>query len=240
MKPHHRMFAVFFIFALSMGALLSRLPDLQEQLGLTEGELGLTLIFMSVGAMTSLTFASPLIVRFGARTTAFRHACSAPSVLYAVIPFLPSAILVAPVFFLAGLFAGALEINVNLETDRHEAQLGYRIMNRAHGMWSLGFFVTALISAGVRQLGVPITWHLVAALVVVVIAALVVFPGIRNAPARPDSHEGETPQDRIPDHRARGALRDRRGAAPGRGRGHRLVGDLHARHVPRRRRSSAG
>ena len=37
MKPHHRMFGVFFIFALSMGALLSRLPDLQRQLNLTEG-----------------------------------------------------------------------------------------------------------------------------------------------------------------------------------------------------------
>jgi MFS family permease len=65
-------------------------------------------------------------------------------------------------------------------------------------MWSLGFFVTALISAGVRQLGVPITWHMAGALVVVVIAALVVFPGIRNAPVRPDSHEGETPRIAFP------------------------------------------
>ncbi len=71
-----------------------------------------------------------------------------------MVPFLPSALWVAPVFFIAGIMNGALEINVNLETDRHEAQLGYRIMSRAHGMWSLGFFVTALISAGVRQLGI--------------------------------------------------------------------------------------
>ena len=48
MKPHHRMFAVFFIFALSMGALLSRLPDLQRPLSVTDGALGLTRVFMSV------------------------------------------------------------------------------------------------------------------------------------------------------------------------------------------------
>lgn len=197
MKPHHRMFGVFFIFALSMGALLSRLPDLQRQLGLTEGELGLTLICMSMGAMVALTFSSPLIARLGARTTSF-VAVLAPSTLYAIIPFMPSAWLVAPLFFLAGIFAGALEINVNYETDKIEAQLGYRIMNRAHGMWSLGFFVTALIGAGVRQLDIPITWHLVGALAVVVVAALVVFPGITTAPARPESHDGETPRIAFP------------------------------------------
>jgi MFS family permease len=197
MKPHYRMFGVFFIFALSMGALLSRLPDLQRQLGLTTGELGLTLICMSVGAMTSLTFSSPLIVRLGARTTAFISVL-VPSAVYTIIPFMPSAWFVAPLFFIAGLFAGALEINVNYETDKLEAQLGYRIMNRAHGMWSLGFFVTALISAGVRQLGVPVTWHMVASLVVVVVASFVVFPGITTAPARPESHEGKTPRIAFP------------------------------------------
>ena len=101
-------------------------------------------------------------------------------------------------FFCAGLFAGALEINVNLETDRHEAKLGYRIMSRAHGMWSLGFFVTAGISAVVRQLGVSVQLHTFLALVVVVILGILVFSGIENAPAREDSHTGAMPRIAIP------------------------------------------
>jgi MFS family permease len=192
MRPHHRIYGVFFIFALSMGALLSRLPDLQRQLGLTEGQLGLTLIAMSCGALVALTFSGKLIARHTARTGVFVTIFGA-SALYALVPFMPSAALVAPLFFVAGLFAGAVEVIVNLEADRLEAQLGYRIMSRTHGMWSLGFFVTALISAGVRQLGVPMQIHLLVALIVVVIAGLVVFWGIENAPLRPDSHEGETP-----------------------------------------------
>jgi MFS family permease len=196
-RPHHRMFGVFFIFALSMGALLSRLPDLQRQLNLTEGQLGLTLIAMSCGALVGLTFSSPLIVRHGARTGIFVTIFGA-SACYALVPFMPSAVLVAPVFFLAGILAGAVEIIVNLETDRLEAQLGYRIMNRTHGMWSLGFFVTALISAWVRQLGVPIQVHLVVALAVVVIAGSIIFSGIENAPIRPDTHAGDTPRVAFP------------------------------------------
>jgi MFS family permease len=192
LKPHQRVYGIFFVFALSMGALLSRLPDLQESLGLTEGQLGLLLISMSVGALCGLTFSSPLIERYGARITAFVTVFGA-SAMYAIVPWIPSAILLAPVFFVAGLFAGALEINVNLETDRHEAQLGTRIMSRAHGMWSLGFFVTAFISAGVRQLGVSIHVHTFVALLVVVVFGFIVFSRIENAPVRADSHAGKMP-----------------------------------------------
>ncbi len=197
MKPHQRIFGIFFIFALSMGALLARLPDLQVRLGLTEGQLGLLLLTMSVGALMGLTFSSPLIEKLGARMTAFVTIFGA-SALYALVPFMPSALWVAPLFLLAGVLAGAVEINVNLETDRHEALLGRRIMSRAHGMWSLGFFVTALIGAGVRQFGISIEAHLIAALIVVIIAGSFVFAGITNAPARADSHDGETPRIAFP------------------------------------------
>lgn len=192
LKPHQRVYGIFFVFALSMGALLSRLPDLQRSLDLTEGQLGLTLIAMSIGALCGLTFSSPLIEKYGARTTAFVTVFGA-STMYAIVPWIPSAILLIPVFFIAGVLAGALEINVNLETDRHEAQLGTRIMSRAHGMWSLGFFVTAFISAGVRQAGVSVHLHMFVALIVVVIAGFLVFSKIENAPARADSHEGKMP-----------------------------------------------
>ena len=197
MRPHHRIFGVFFIFALSMGALLSRLPDLQRKLDLTEGQLGLTLIAMSCGALVALTFSGPLIARTTARTGVFVTIFGA-STIYALVPFMPSALLVAPLFFVAGLFAGAVEVIVNLEADRLEAQLGYRIMSRTHGMWSLGFFVTALISAGVRQYEISMQVHLLVALVVVIVAGLVVFRGIENAPPRPDSHAGEAPLIALP------------------------------------------
>ncbi|MBK8084848.1 MAG: MFS transporter [Devosia sp.] len=192
MKPHHRIYGIFFVFALSMGALLSRLPDLQRSLDLTEGQLGLTLIAMSIGALVGLTVSGPLIERFGARTTAFVTVFGA-SLMYAIVPWVPSALLLIPIFFIAGLFAGALEINVNLQTDRHEAQLGFRIMSRAHGMWSLGFFVTAFISAGVRQMEISVHMHTFLALLVVVAAGLVMFWKIEDAPHRADSHAGAVP-----------------------------------------------
>ena len=197
MKPHHRIYGIFFIFAISMGSLLARLPDIQLKYGLSQGELGLTLISASVGALIGLTFSGPLVERFGARTTAFVTVFAA-SALYALIPWVPSGIFIVPVLFLSGLAAGAIEINVNLQTDRHEAVLGYRIMSRAHGMWSLGFFVAALLASGIRQLGISPEIHTFGALVFVLVAGGIVFAGIEDAPHRPDAHAGDVPRVAFP------------------------------------------
>src|SRR5690606_38510295 len=139
----HRIYACFFFFAVSTGALMARLPDIQTHLGVTEGQLGLTMIGMSLGSLLSLTFGAPIIERLGFRTVAF-FTTLGPSILFTLIPFLPAAPAVFALLFIVGILSGALEINLNVEIDRLEAQTGKRFMNRAHGFWSVGFFVTAL------------------------------------------------------------------------------------------------
>ncbi|RFB93631.1 MFS transporter [Rhizobium leguminosarum bv. trifolii] len=192
MKPHHRIFFIQFAVALSVGAFLSRLPDLQRKFSLAEGELGLLLAVLSLGVLCGLTFSVRLIERLGARRTAFVTVFGA-SLFLALIPWMPSAPLAVPLFFIAGIFTGAFEINANIETDRHEALLGYRIMSRAHGMWSLGFCLTALVAAVMRQAAVSIELHIFITLMIVLIAGSIVFSGIENAPKRRDAHPGHAP-----------------------------------------------
>ncbi|MBB3310482.1 MFS family permease [Rhizobium sp. BK196] len=182
-QPQHRIYVCFFLFAISMGALLSRLPDLQDALGVNKSELGLTLIGAAIGALISLTFASPLIARVGARRTAFLTVLGT-SALLATIPWTNTAWLVFFILLCEGLLAGALEINLNVEIDRIEARLGRGVMNRAHGFWSLGFFLTALVGSALRQAGVPMHLHLALTFTFVLIVGIVVISGIENAPAR--------------------------------------------------------
>ncbi len=198
-KPHYRVFACFFLFAFALGALLGRLPDVQVNLGLDKAQLGLMLIGMAIGSLISLSVGAQWVDRMGARLTAFITVLGT-AFCYALIPWLPNAYLVFGTLFIAGILAGLLEINLNLEADRIEAQLGKRVMNRAHGMWSLGFFVTALIAAAVRQIGIPVTFHTAAAFAVVVVVSLVLLPGMTNAPARPDAmaHEAGTHRIALP------------------------------------------
>ena len=195
--PHHRIYTCFFLFAVSLGALLARMPDLQVALGVNKSELGLTLIGMAIGALISLTFSSPLIAHLGARTTAFITILGT-AFSFAIVPWVGAAPLVFGVLFVAGLLAGALEINLNVEIDRLEARLGRGIMNRAHGFWSLGFFVTALIASGVRQAEISMQLHLGVTLAVVIVAGTFAISGIRNAPARTISHEAKAPLFAVP------------------------------------------
>jgi MFS family permease len=195
-KPHYRVFACFFLFAFALGALLARLPDVQQHLGLDKAQLGLMLIGMAIGSLVSVSVGAQWVDRMGARLTALVTVLGT-AFCYALIPWLPNAILVFVTLFVAGILAGLLEINLNLEADRIEAQINKRVMNRAHGMWSLGFFVTALLAAGIRQAGVPVEAHTGAAFGLVVLASLILLPGMTNAPHRPDSKPHEEGEHRI-------------------------------------------
>ncbi len=185
----HRIYAGFFLFALTTGALMARLPDIQEHLGISEGQLGLTMIGMAIGSLISLTFGPPLVEKFGFRNTALLTVLG-PSLLFATIPWLPVAPAMFVVLFFAGLLAGALEINLNVEIDRLEVQTGKRFMNRAHGFWSVGFFVTALFGAMIRQSGLSANLHLaIVAVVVLVVGGFLLFSAT-NAP-KPARVEGQ-------------------------------------------------
>jgi MFS family permease len=191
-KPHYRLYACFFLFSSVTGAMFSRLPDIQSNLQVNEAQLGLTLIGAAIGALISLTFSSPLIERLGARRTAFITVLGSTA-LYAFVPFISYAPLAFLDLVAAGLLAGALEINLNVELARTETLLGRSIMSRAHGFWSLGFFVTALVAAALRQMGVSAQLHLAAMLLVVFIGAIVVISGINNVPARVAHGEDKPP-----------------------------------------------
>ncbi len=197
LEPQQRVYVCFFLFAVSIGALLSRLPDLQDALAIDKSELGLTLIGAAIGALISLTFASPIVARLGARRTAFITVLGTSASL-ALVPWMGAAPLVFAVLFCEGLLAGALEINLNVEIDRIEAQLGRGVMDRAHGFWSLGFFVTALVSSAVRQAGIPMQLHLALTFAFVLVVGSLTIAGMRNTPARPTHDHVDTGHIALP------------------------------------------
>ncbi|WP_349961484.1 MFS transporter [Rhizobium sp. ZPR3] len=197
LEPQQRIYVCFFLFAVSMGAMLSRLPDLQDALQINKSELGLTLIGAAIGALISLTFASPIVARLGARKTAFITVLGTSASL-ALVPWMGVAPLVFAVLLCEGLLAGALEINLNVEIDRIEAQLGRGVMNRAHGFWSLGFFVTALASSAIRQAGISMQLHLALTFAFVLIVGSLTIAGMRNAPARPTQDHPEAGHIALP------------------------------------------
>ncbi|WP_156468013.1 MFS transporter [Rhizobium sp. Leaf371] len=166
---------------MALGALLARMPDLQVALQVDKSQLGLTLIGMAIGALISLTVSSPLIERLGPKVTAYITVIGTAA-CYALVPWMPGAAGVFAVLLVAGMLAGALEINLNVELGRIEAATGRSVMNRAHGCWSAGFFVTALVASFARQSGMSMQAHLGAAFLVVIVFAWIAIRGLEAAP----------------------------------------------------------
>lgn len=181
--PQHRVFAGFFLFAFAIGGLISRLADIQIAYGMTEGALGLTIIGTSAGMLVSLSGSAPVIRWLGVRTTLYVTLIGMP-VIVALVPLMPNAPAIFLLLVALGLLTGAAEVTVNVEADRVEAAIGRRIMTRAHGFWSLGFFAAAVIGAAMRQLGVPMGVHFAGAAAIAVLATHAIMAGLTPAPGR--------------------------------------------------------
>lgn len=184
-----RIVALFFLHAVIGGSIFARIPDIQLALGLTEAQLGLTLIGQPAGALTMFLVSSRIIERFGPRAVAL-VALPVLALAIAIAANAPHAAVLAGAMALYGASFSLSNVAMNVEADRVEASLGRRIMNRCHGAWSIGFLGTALLGTAARGFDVPQTIHLgllppLAALVVLV----VVWP-LRPAPPRP--HAGGT------------------------------------------------
>lgn len=159
LSPHHRVFAAFAVYAFGLGQLFPRLPDVKAAMGIEEGALGLALIGISVGTITSLTLSTPLVQRIGYRSTLLAL-IPLMSILLGIAIHAGSPLALFLMLVPVGLCVGAIEVVVNMEADRTEAVMGRRIMNRAHAFWSFGFFGAGLFSAAMAQLGVPAVWQL--------------------------------------------------------------------------------
>ena len=155
--------------------------DLQLQMGLSEGELGLSLVGAPIGVQLSLLVANHVVARFSLAKVMITGLAVIMAV-YVATAVAGSPALFFALLFVMGLSVGILEVAVNLEADRVEYGLKQRIMNRAHAFWSLGFFATGLLGAVMAQLGVSVLVHFASFGLAVVVVTVLVFSGHIQAP----------------------------------------------------------
>jgi MFS family permease len=132
----------FSVNSIFFGSWITRLPDIQERIGIGEGELGLALLGLPLGSVSVMPFISYFIQKYGAgRVTVFI------SIIFCIISILPvfatSLLGLFIILILVGISTGAMDIAMNASAAIVEEKKGHPIMSTCHGLWSLGGMIGA-------------------------------------------------------------------------------------------------
>ena len=181
-KPKDAVFVSFFLYAFSLGTLFPRLGDLQNQMDIDKATLGFALIGLPLGVQITLLFADRIVRRFNFRLI-LMLGIPLLSISQCFAALSQSPFMFAGILILGGVSIAVIEVAVNLEADRVEAQSGQRIMNRSHAYWSFGFFGAGIAGAGFSQLGISPFVHF--ALVTVFGSTLTILLFVKYNAAKP-------------------------------------------------------
>jgi len=193
----------FFANGTVYATVIPRLPDIRERVDISIGTLGLVLTLGSVASLIGSVLAARVIARLGSRRVMIYGAvCS--------IGFLPMiGFSTGPVLLVAALFGLLffdvfIDVAMNVQGSALSARRHTPVMNRLHGLWSLGSVTGGVVTVLTLRAGISTPVH-VSAVAVLLIAALVfVAPGLLHSDEASELDEAAAENSAQPRRRAFG------------------------------------
>lgn len=177
--------AVFFLNGAAFVSWYARLPDIQRELEIGDGALGLALLGAPVGLLIAQPLAGALAASIGSRPMV----AASPLWLAAVV--LPALAVDVPTLALATLTVGAangvLDISMNLQGIAVERVSRHRIFNSLHAAFSFGALAGAVVAGAVAAAGLDPLAHIAIVAGLAAAGAMVASRGLLPADAEPRS-----------------------------------------------------
>ncbi len=174
----------FGAFGAFWGAWGASIPRVRAQAGLDDSQLGLALLFVSVGALPAMLFTGKAMDRWGLRVAAGTAASLGVS---GVVVALAAQDLVSlsVALSLVGATSGASDVAMNTVAGRAEREAGRPVITRAHAVFSAFVVIASLGTGLLAGIGAPlVTPFLLVAVTALVAAALMArtLPACRTTP----------------------------------------------------------
>jgi MFS family permease len=182
--------AVFFLNGIALSSWFVRIPAVKEDLGLSDGLLGLALLGTAVGAMVSMPIVGALISRWGSRRIVGATALIL-SLSVMLPPLATDLLTLIPCAMLVGAANGALDVSMNSQAVAVEERYERPIMSSFHAAFSFGGLAGAAVGGVVAQGGVGPLPHLAAVGAICATAALFAYHFL--LPAAADAGEVGAP-----------------------------------------------
>jgi predicted MFS family arabinose efflux permease len=177
----------FFVNGFGIAAWAPLVPFVKSHLEVDDATLGLLLLWIGAGSVTSMLLTGPLCARFGSKpiigVTGFALAVILPTLAFAGTP---SALAVSLFFFGAAL--GSMDVSMNVHAVAVEKAASRPLMSGFHAMYSVGGFAGSAFMTGLLSLHVQPARGVLACAGLVLVAMSLATP--RLMAARPGETRG--------------------------------------------------
>jgi len=189
--------ATFFMNGAVLGGYVAHLPDFQERLELSNGQLGGCMLFSACGALSTMPLTGATIHRFGSRNVTLFAGLSL-LIAAALLGFANSVPLLCLGLYFLGASNGQCDVGMNAHSMAVQDRFERPILSAVHGWFSLGGFAGGAGVAIANKVGASPAQHLLAASLVF---SLVLIFSVRGMyPADVDKN-AEGPKFAIPTRR---------------------------------------
>lgn len=147
---------IFLVCGVGLSSWAPMVPYAKDRLGLHDGQLGMLLLFLGLGALVMMPVAGVLINRFGTRVV-IAFAAGTMAVVLPLLILVSSMPLMAVALFVFGAGVGSIDVAMNAHGVQVQNLYGRPIMSSLHGLFSVGGLVGALglgalVKAGLQPL----------------------------------------------------------------------------------------
>jgi MFS family permease len=185
--------AYFLALGVAFGSWVARIPAVQNRLGLDDGQLGLSLLSLSFGAILAMPTTGWLVQKWG-NPLVMRAAATGLCLAMPLLPLAPTMPLLMLALFVFGIFFGVFDVAMNVQAVAVEQRHGLPIMSSFHGVFSVGGLIGAASAGIVAGLAVAPFPHLL----VVALLLFVVITAASRFLLDTDARRGETSAFALP------------------------------------------
>lgn len=152
----------FLINGTISASFIPRLPEIRDTLGVDLATIGQVLTIASLGGLLGSWLAGWVMPKFGTKN-AMVFGTLAVVFSLPLVGFASSAwsLLICIGFIM--MLDPIVDVAMNIQGSNISARRETPVMNRLHGLWSIGSVVGGLLAAGMASLAIPLQWHLIGA-----------------------------------------------------------------------------
>lgn len=152
----------FLINGMVAASFIPRLPEIRDTLGVDLAAIGQILTLASLGGLLGSWLAGWVMPKFGTKK-AMIYGTLAVIFTLPLVGFASSAFSLLLVFGVIMMIDPIVDVAMNIQGSNISARRETPVMNRLHGLWSIGSVIGGVLAASMAALTISLQWHLIGA-----------------------------------------------------------------------------